>query len=403
MGAEPTSRASGAPGAVYAERHASCLAEERRLAAVSLRLSIARGVTFAGFLACLLLVLLAASRPLRLPLAGAGAALAVFAVLALVHDRCLRPLRRAEELRRIAGEGLARLDPTGEPAAPPSRRAHYRAAAARDLDLYGRTSLPPAEPAHTPAAKALLRDWLGSGAPLGGGARRRWRAAELLDFRQGLGHSGARPWAPPARQAQPAAGRSAHGSWHGAALGRPAPRHATVAIPSPLAREDGRAAAGVVVSTWAELRLPGRAGALLGRAAPATDDALRQALRRPRSLRRPRAAAAGWRRKARRRPCRAGSLGAGWGWPTRHSAPLHFRCRSDAAGLPVLAPARGLARSAGRSRPALASASGRLEALARWRRALRNRLVPAGGGWASGAGRARSRASAAARGAARRQ
>ncbi|HXO28619.1 MAG TPA: hypothetical protein VOA80_14825, partial [Thermoanaerobaculia bacterium] len=110
MGAEPTSRASRAPAAVYAERHASCLAEERRLAAVSLRLSIARGVTFACFLACLLLVLIAASRPLRLPLTGAGAALAVFAALALVHDRCLRRLRRAEELRRIAGEGLARLD-----------------------------------------------------------------------------------------------------------------------------------------------------------------------------------------------------------------------------------------------------------------------------------------------------
>ncbi|HXO41957.1 MAG TPA: hypothetical protein VN999_10935, partial [Thermoanaerobaculia bacterium] len=72
MGAEPASRASGAPAAVYAERHASCLAEERRLAAVSLRLSIARGVTFACFLAFLLLVLIAASRPLRLPLAGAG-------------------------------------------------------------------------------------------------------------------------------------------------------------------------------------------------------------------------------------------------------------------------------------------------------------------------------------------
>jgi hypothetical protein len=189
MGAEPTSRASGAPAAVYAERHASCLAEERRLAAVSLRLSIARGVTFACFLGCLLLVLLAASRPLRLPLAGAGAALAVFAVLALVHDRCLRRLRRAEELRRIAGEGLARLDRDWDrlplPSEPPRDRS---LPLARDLDLYGRASLfHLLGTAHTPAAKALLRDWL-EGAAAAAEVRARQAAvaelAELLDFRQ---------------------------------------------------------------------------------------------------------------------------------------------------------------------------------------------------------------------------
>ena len=189
MGAEPTSRASRAPAAVYAERHASCLAEERRLAAVSLRLSIARGVTFACFLACLLLVLIAASRPLRLPLTGAGAALAVFAALALVHDRCLRRLRRAEELRRIAGEGLARLDRDWErlplPSEPPRDRS---LPLARDLDLYGRASLfHLLGTAHTPAAKALLRDWLeGEAAPAEVRARQAAVAelAELLDFRQ---------------------------------------------------------------------------------------------------------------------------------------------------------------------------------------------------------------------------
>jgi hypothetical protein len=188
-GAEPTPRAREAPAAVYAERHASCLAEERRLAAVSLRLSIARGVTFACFLACLLLVLIAASRPLRLPLAGAGAALAVFAVLALVHDRCLRRLRRAEELRRIAGEGLARLDRNWErlplPSEPPRDRS---LPLARDLDLYGRASLfHLLGTAHTPAAKALLRDWLeGEAAPAEVRARQAAVAelAELLDFRQ---------------------------------------------------------------------------------------------------------------------------------------------------------------------------------------------------------------------------
>ncbi|HEY6322812.1 MAG TPA: hypothetical protein VJA16_14775 [Thermoanaerobaculia bacterium] len=189
MGAEPTSRASGAPAAVYAERHAGCLAEERRLAAVSLRLSIARGVTFACFLACLLLMLLAASRPLRLPLAGAGAALAVFAVLALAHDRCLRRLRRAEELRRITGEGLARLDRNWDrlplPSEPPRDRS---LPLARDLDLYGRASLfHLLGTAHTPAAKALLRDWLeGEAAPAEVRARQAAvvELAELLDFRQ---------------------------------------------------------------------------------------------------------------------------------------------------------------------------------------------------------------------------
>jgi MutS domain V len=187
--AEPTSQANGAPAAVYAERHASCLAEERRLAAVSLRLSIARGVSFACFLACLLLVLLAASRPLRLPLAGAGAALTVFAALALVHDRCLRRLRRAEELRRIAGEGLARLDRDWDrlplPSEPPRDRS---LPLARDLDLYGRASLfHLLGTAHTPAAKALLRDWLEGEAPPAEVRARQVAVvelAELLDFRQ---------------------------------------------------------------------------------------------------------------------------------------------------------------------------------------------------------------------------
>ncbi|HEV3073062.1 MAG TPA: DNA mismatch repair protein MutS [Thermoanaerobaculia bacterium] len=189
MEAEPTPRASGAPAAVYAERYAGCLAEERRLAAISLRLSIARGVTFGCFLACLLLVLIAASRPLRLPLAGAAAALAVFAALALVHDRCLRRLRRAEELRRIAGEGLARLDRDWErlplPSEPPRDRS---LPLARDLDLYGRASLfHLLGTAHTPAAKATLRDWLeGEAAPAEVRARQAAVAelAELLDFRQ---------------------------------------------------------------------------------------------------------------------------------------------------------------------------------------------------------------------------
>jgi uncharacterized membrane protein YgcG len=180
----------GSPAEVYAERRERCLADERRQGAVSLRISIARGVTFAAFLACLLLVLLLTARgAVRLPLAGAGAALAAFVVLALLHDRCLRRLHRAEVLRHIVDEGLARLDRDWDrlplPSEPPRDRG---LPLARDLDLYGRASLfQLLGTAHTPAAKALLRDWL-EGAAAPDEVRARQAAvvelAELLDFRQ---------------------------------------------------------------------------------------------------------------------------------------------------------------------------------------------------------------------------
>ncbi|HYL05464.1 MAG TPA: hypothetical protein VE075_05460 [Thermoanaerobaculia bacterium] len=181
------------PAEAYAERRERCLADERRLAAVSLRISIGRGVTFAAFLACLLLVLLLAgprqAMPRRLPLLGAGAALAAFVTLAALHDRCLRRLRRAEELRRIVDEGLARLDRDWDrlplPSEPPRDRG---LPLARDLDLYGRASLfQLLGTAHSPAAKALLRDWLeGAAAPPEVRARQAavTELAELLDFRQ---------------------------------------------------------------------------------------------------------------------------------------------------------------------------------------------------------------------------
>ncbi|HEV3458713.1 MAG TPA: hypothetical protein VHG32_19315 [Thermoanaerobaculia bacterium] len=181
------------PAEIYAERRRRCLADERRLTAVSLRFSIARGVTFAAFLACLLLLLLLASpraaMPRRLPLAGAGAALAAFVALAALHDRCLRRLRRAEELRRIVDSGLARLDRDWDrlplPAEPPRDR---ELPLGRDLDLYGRASLfQLLGTAHTPAAKALLRDWLeGAAAPPEVRARQAAVAelGELVDFRQ---------------------------------------------------------------------------------------------------------------------------------------------------------------------------------------------------------------------------
>ena len=177
------------PAELYAERRERCLTEERRLAAVSLRLSIGRGVTFAAFLACLLLTLLAASGPLLVPLSGAGAALAAFAVLAVIHDRCLRRLRRAEELRRIVDEGLARLERDWDRLPVPSEPPRDRGLAlAKDLDLYGRASLfQLLGTAHTPAAKGLLRDWLeGAAAPAEVRARQAavTELAELLDFRQ---------------------------------------------------------------------------------------------------------------------------------------------------------------------------------------------------------------------------
>src|SRR5438270_1789660 len=179
--------------ALYSERRRRCLADERRLAAVSLRFSIARGVAFAAFLACLLAILLRASSPHPglLPPAAGAAALAVFAALAIVHDRRLRELRRAAELRAVNEEGLARLDRDWErlplPAEPPRDRA---LPLARDLDLYGRASVfHLLGTAHTPAAKGRLRDWLERGAPPAEiGARQAAvdELAPLLDFRQGL-------------------------------------------------------------------------------------------------------------------------------------------------------------------------------------------------------------------------
>jgi hypothetical protein len=191
-GEPPGAGEGGSPAALYAERRERCLAEERRLAAVSLRFSIARGILFAALLVCLLAVLLARGGPAaRLPLAGAGAALVAFVVLAMVHDRRLRELRRAEELRHIAEEGLARLDRDWDrlplSSEPPRDR---RSPLARDLDLYGRASLfHLLGTAHTPAAKALLRDWLEGAAPPSEIEARQAAVAELaglLDFRQGL-------------------------------------------------------------------------------------------------------------------------------------------------------------------------------------------------------------------------
>ncbi|MBV8202447.1 MAG: hypothetical protein JOZ15_17655, partial [Acidobacteria bacterium] len=182
--------ARGSPAELYAERRERCLAAERRQAAVSLRLSIGRGVTFAAFLACLLLALLqAAGGPPRLAFAGAGLALAGFAALALLHDRCLGRLRRAEELRQIVDEGLARLDRDWDrlPLLSEPPRDHGLALA-RDLDLYGRASLfQLLGTAHTPAAKGLLRDWLEGAAPPHEVRARQEAVAELaavLDFRQ---------------------------------------------------------------------------------------------------------------------------------------------------------------------------------------------------------------------------
>ena len=191
-GSEAPAAIPGSPSAQYAERRERCLAEERRLAAISLRFSIARGILFAALLGCLLTVLLArGGLAARLPLAGAAAALAAFIVLAAVHDRRLRELRRAEELRHIAEEGLARLDRDWDrlplPSEPPRDRG---LPLARDLDLYGRASLfHLLGTAHTPAAKAILRDWLEGAAPPAEVEARQAAVAELaglLDFRQGL-------------------------------------------------------------------------------------------------------------------------------------------------------------------------------------------------------------------------
>jgi hypothetical protein len=193
--ATPDPAGEATPAARYAARRDRFREQERRLSAVSLRISIARGATFAAFLGCLLwdLALASAPAPDRRPLVGAAAALAAFVALAVVHELRLRRLRRVEELRRINEEGLARLARDWEQlplvAEPPRDRA---LPLARDLDLFGRASLfHLLGTAHTPAAKALLRDWLqGAAAPSPAVIAARQAAvselAELLDFRQGL-------------------------------------------------------------------------------------------------------------------------------------------------------------------------------------------------------------------------
>jgi MutS domain V len=200
------------PAETYAELRADRLADERRLAGVSLRFSVARGFAFAAILGALLLAVFAGGRPLPWrPLATAGAAVTVFAALAAAHARCLRRLRLAEELRRIVDEGLARLDRDWDRlplvSEPPRDRG---LPLARDLDLYGRASLfQLLGTAHTPAAKALLRAWLEGAAPPAE-VRARQAAvaelAELLDFRQGLELAvrGMEPGAPGRRAGGPA-------------------------------------------------------------------------------------------------------------------------------------------------------------------------------------------------------
>jgi hypothetical protein len=189
--AVPPSRPA-APAAVYASRRQHYAAAEERLAALSLRISIARGAVFGVFLGGLLWLLAAARTP-RAPLAVAGGALVLFVALAAYHARRLHEMRRAAELRRINEEGTARVERAwdGLPlAAEPPRNRELPLA--RDLDLYGRASLfQLLGTAHTPAAKAALRDWLEAAAPPPEVTERQAAVAELaapgrLAFRQAL-------------------------------------------------------------------------------------------------------------------------------------------------------------------------------------------------------------------------
>jgi hypothetical protein len=264
--------ASGrSPGATYAERHDRHLADQRRLGAVSLRFSVARGVTFAAILGCLLLAV--AGGPMALPLSAAGTAVAAFAILAVLHGRCLRRLRRAEELRHIAEEGLARLERNWDrlplPAEPPRDRG---LPLARDLDLYGRASLfHLLGTAHTPAAKALLRDWLEGAAPPAEVRERQGAVAELaaqLDFRQllELALRGMEPGAPRRRAgAAPAgsggaAGRAASAAGAAADMAASAAGTAGTAAGTAGAAADMAGAAAVGTASAAAGTLGGTAG-----------------------------------------------------------------------------------------------------------------------------------------------
>ena len=177
---------------VYRQRRDAFAAEEQRLARISFRFSILRGVLFFAFIACLAVILVRGGRSGWEWWAGAGFWLVVFLAVLPRHDRVIQRQRRQGELRAINEEGLLRLarDWTGLPLPTLPEPEDSERPVARDLNLFGRASLAHLlGTVHTPQGKAALADWLLHPAPPGEILRRQEAVAELtteIDLRQGI-------------------------------------------------------------------------------------------------------------------------------------------------------------------------------------------------------------------------
>jgi MutS domain V len=185
---------AGGIGDVYRARGAAFVQEERGHARISARFSSARlAVVLAGG-ACLAGLLADAASPHPGWIVGAVAALALFVVLIVFHERVVQAQMRAAELVRINQEALLRLDRNWQelplPALPEGLLGERRPPLARDLDLLGPASLfHLLGTAHTPLGKTALVGWLLAPAPPPEIVRRQEAVRELaplLDLRQQL-------------------------------------------------------------------------------------------------------------------------------------------------------------------------------------------------------------------------
>ncbi len=177
--------------AIYQGRREGFRREERRLARISLRFSLVRGVLFLVFAGFLFWALARAADPPPAAWSGAAVSLAAFLSVLPAHERAIRRQRRAADLVRINEEALLRMDrdwaklPDPPPMSEPSDTPLVR-----DLSLLGHASLfELLGTAHAPPGRSTLADWLLHPAPPAGILERQAAVAELapaLDFRQQL-------------------------------------------------------------------------------------------------------------------------------------------------------------------------------------------------------------------------
>src|SRR5215213_6208793 len=177
--------------ATYHQRRDSFQQEERRLARISLRFSIVRGILFAAFAGCLLWVLFDPDSPKQVGFAAAALFFVAFLAILPRHDRIVAAQRRAGDLARINEEALLRIARDWRSLPVPSPPAiHSELPLARDLDLFGSASVfQLLGTAHTPTGKSELANWLLEPAPPAEITRRQEAVAELapeLDLRQQL-------------------------------------------------------------------------------------------------------------------------------------------------------------------------------------------------------------------------